>query len=307
MENLQEVHAMLVRIPRFGRVAVNQVQIERLAGLTNRNYKIAIGDERFVLRIPGEGTGEYINRRHEAVAARIAAEAGVNAEVLFFDENDGLMLTRFVDGALTMNGERFKDLGAVARAALAFRRMHDCGKSFATEFDLFEKMDEYLDYLRRKQARIPDGYADVQREAEAVRAALSARPAALRPCHCDPLAENFLDTGARTFIIDWEYAGNNDPMWDLGDVSVEAAFGPDQDAALLEAYFTGRPPAAQVGRMVMYKAMCDLLWTLWGAIQVANENPVDDFWAYAVNRFGRCQALMGQTDFGRHLQAARNG
>jgi len=307
MENLQEVHAKLARIPRLSRVAAEQVQIERLAGLTNRNYKVTIGSERFVLRIPGEGTSEYINRRHEAVAARIAAEAGVNAEVLFFDENDGLMLTRFVDGALTMNGERFKDPGAVARAAQAFRRMHDCGKSFGTEFNLFQKMDEYLGYLRRKQARIPDGYAEVQREAEAVRAALNGRPAALRPCHCDPLAENFLDTGARTFIIDWEYAGNNDPMWDLGDVSVEASFGPDQDAALLEAYFAGRPPPAQVGRMVMYKAMCDLLWTLWGAIQVVNENPVDDFWAYAVNRFGRCQALMGQTDFGRHLQAARNG
>jgi len=307
MENLQEVHARLARVPRFSQVAAGQVHIERLAGLTNRNYKVGIGDERFVLRIPGEGTSDYINRRHEAVAARIAAEAGVNAEVLFFDENDGLMLTRFVDGAATMNGERFKDLDAVARAAQAFRRMHNCGKSFATEFDLFHKMDEYLDYLRKKQARIPDGYAEVQREAEAVRAALGARPATLRPCHCDPLAENFLDTGARIFIIDWEYAGNNDPMWDLGDVSVEAGFGPEQDAALLQAYFTGRPPAAQVGRMVMYKAMCDLLWTLWGVIQVANENPVDDFWAYAVNRFERCKALMGGAEFGRHLDAVRSG
>jgi thiamine kinase-like enzyme len=185
--------------------------------------------------------------------------------------------------------------------------MHDCGKSFATEFELFLKMDEYLNYLRKKQARIPDGYAEVQKEAEAVRAALSARPAALRPCHCDPLAENFLDTGARIFIIDWEYAGNNDPMWDLGDVSVEAGFGAEQDAALLQAYFAGRPPAAQVGRMVMYKAMCDLLWTLWGVIQVANENPVDDFWAYAVNRFERCKALMGGSEFSRHLDAVRSG
>ena len=307
MENLEEVLATLARVPRLSQVAASQVQIERLAGLTNRNYKVAIDNERFVLRIPGEGTSEYINRRHEAVAARVAAEAGVNAEVLFFDENDGLMLTRFVDGAVTMNGERFKDPGAVARAARAFRRMHDCGKNFATEFNLFQKMDEYLDYLQRKQARIPDGYADVQREAEAVRAALNSRPAALRSCHCDPLAENFLDTGARIFIIDWEYAGNNDPMWDLGDVSVEAGFGRDQDAALLEAYFAGRPPAAHVGRMVMYKAMCDLLWTLWGVIQVVNENPVDDFWAYAVNRFERCQALMGSSEFGRHLDAVRRG
>lgn len=307
MENLQEVHVKLASISRLGKVTAEQVQIERLAGLTNRNYKVSIGNERFVLRIPGEGTSDYINRRHEAVAARVAAEAGVNAEVLFFDEDDGLMLTRFVDGAVTMSGGRFKDLGAVARAARAFRRMHDCGKSFATEFDLFQKMDEYLDYLRKKKARIPDGYAEVQKEAEAVRAALSGRPAALRPCHCDPLAENFLDTGARIFIIDWEYAGNNDPMWDLGDVSVEAGFGADQDAALLQAYFAGKPPAAQVGRMIMYKAMCDLLWTLWGVIQVANENPVDDFWAYAVNRFERCKALMGSSEFGRHLDAVRGG
>lgn len=307
MEDLREVRATLARVPQFGGVAASEIQIERLAGLTNRNYKIATGAERFVLRIPGEGTSEYINRRHEAVAARIAAAAGVNADVLFFDETDGLMLTRFVDGAVTLNGERFKDLGAVARAAQAFRRMHDCGQSFATEFNLFAKMDEYLDYLRKKQARIPDGYAEVQREAEAVRAALGQRPAALRPCHCDPLAENFLDTGARIFIIDWEYAGNNDPMWDLGDVSVEAGFGPDQDTTLLEAYFQGKAPAAQAGRMVLYKAMCDLLWTLWGVIQVANENPVDDFWAYAVNRFERCKALMGSAEFGRHVDAVRRG
>jgi thiamine kinase-like enzyme len=307
MEDLQEVWNALGRIPRFSAATPSEAGIERLAGLTNRNYRVSIGDNRFVLRIPGEGTSEYIDRRNEAVAARIAAEAGVNAEVLFFDESDGLMLTRFVDGAATMNGERFKDLGAVARAATAFRRMHDCRKSFAATFDLFRKMDEYLDYLRTKNARIPDGYADVQKEAESVRAALNARPAALRPCHCDPLAENFLDTGERIFIIDWEYAGNNDPMWDLGDVSVEAGFGPEQDAALAEAYFGGRPPAAQVGRMVMYKAMCDLLWTLWGVIQVVNENPVDDFWAYAVNRFERCKALMGSAAFGRHLDAVRKG
>jgi len=307
MEGLQEVYAALTRVPRLRGIAASQATVERLAGLTNRNYKIVIGNERFVLRIPGEGTSEYIDRRQEAVAAHVAAEAGVNAEVLFFDESDGLMLTRFVDGAVTMNGERFKDLGAVARAARAFRRVHDCGRQFATEFDLFRKMDEYLDYLRKKQARIPEGYADVQKEAEAVRAALNARPAPLRPCHCDPLAENFLDTGARIFIIDWEYAGNNDPMWDLGDVSVEAGFGPDQDAALLDAYFGGKPPAAQAGRMVMYKAMCDLLWTLWGVIQVVNQNPVDDFWAYAVNRFDRCKTLMGSPAFGPHLDAVRRG
>ena len=102
----------------------------------------------------------------------------------------------------------------------------------------------------------------------------------LVPCHCDPLCENFLDTGERMFLIDYEYAGNNDPMWDLGDFSVEGGFGP-AGRRLLRAYFGGAPRPSDAARMVAYKAMCDLVWTLWGVIQHVNENPVDDFWAYA--------------------------
>jgi thiamine kinase-like enzyme len=306
-DNLQEVRDKLRRIPRFSGHSIESLRIDRLAGLTNRNYRIKDGNHSYVLRIPGEGTSEYIDRRQEAIAARISADADVNAPLLYFDESDGLMLTEFIEGAATMSGERFQDLGAVGRAAEAFRRIHECGKFFANEFNLFRKMDEYLDYLGKKNARIPDGYADVQRNAQAVREALNLHPATLVPCHCDPLAENFLDTGKRIYIIDWEYAGNNDPMWDLGDVSVEAGFGPAQDATLMKTYFNGDPPPAQIGRMVMYKAMCDLLWTLWGVIQVVNENPVDDFWAYATNRFERCKALMGRPDFRQHLDAVRRG
>ncbi len=293
------------RIPELAAVDPAAVVVERLGGLTNRNFKVTVGDDRYVLRIAGAGTGEYIDRAAEAQCARIAADAGVNAEVVFFDAADGLQLCRYIDGAVTMDAARFKDLGAVARAARGFHRIHTCGRSFPTRFDLFAMMDDYLDLLAKKDAAIPDGYAAVQTEALAVRAALAANPAPLVASHCDPLAENFLDTGDRMTIVDWEYAGNNDPMWDLGDLSVEAEFDADQDAALMAAYFDGAPPAAEVGRMVMYKAMCDLLWTLWGAIQHANENPADDFWAYAVNRFERCQALMGSAEFGPHLDAVR--
>lgn len=265
----------------------------RLAGLTNLNYRI--GD--FVLRLPGEGTSEYIDRATEEVAARSAAAAGVNAEVLHFDPTDGLMVTRFVEGAATMSAERFRDLGAVARAGRAFRRLHTTAAPFATDFVLFPMIDEYKSLLAAKNATLPDGYDEVQAQAAAARAALEAHPAPLAPCHCDPLCENFLDTGETMYVIDYEYAGNNDPMWDLGDLSVEGLFGPEQDAALLDAYFDGDVPSEQASRMVIHKAMCDLLWTLWGVIQHVNENPVDDFWAYATGRFERCQALMATAEF----------
>ena len=99
----------------------------------------------------------------------------------------------------------------------------------------------------------------------------------------------------------------NDPMWDLGDLSIEGKFGERQEEEMLTAYFSGEPKPAERGRVVIYKAMCDLLWTLWGLIQLANENPAEDFRAYADGRFQRCRKLMQTKDFSRHVEAVRNG
>lgn len=279
----------------------------RLAGLTNVNHLVEHDGRRFVLRIPGAGTSEYIDRRTEETAARSAAAAGVNAEVVFFDPTDGLMVTSFVDGAVTMDADRFRDLDAVARAGRAFRRLHTTATPFATDFQLFAMIDEYKTLLAGKGATLPDGYDELQARADATRRVLEATARPLVPSHCDPLCENFLDTGERMYVIDYEYSGNNDPMWDLGDLSVEGGFGPEQDAALLHAYFGGEPPAHEVGRMVAYKAMCDLLWTLWGVIQHVNGNPADDFWAYATGRFERCRTLMDDRSYQAHLDAVAAG
>lgn len=109
------------------------------------------------------------------------------------------------------------------------------------------------------------------------------------------------------WLVDWEYSGMNDPMWDLGDLSVEAGFDHAQDEEMIRGYFGSEASPSDRGRIVIYKAMCDLLWTLWGLIQFANKNPVDDFWAYATNRFERCKTLMADPDFARHLKAVRKG
>jgi len=294
-------------LSRIGVVPAADMTVERIGGLTNRNYKIVLGPERYVLRIAGAGTSEYIDRDAEAHNASVAATAGVNAEVLHLDVRDGTMLTRYIDDALTMSEAAFKELARVERAARAFRRMHRHGEAFTGRFDVFDQIDEYLTLLRRNDARIPDGYDALQKEADAARKVLAERPAALAPCHNDPLAENFLDAPERMFLVDWEYAGMNDPMWDLGDLSVEAAFGPEQDEALLHAYFDGPPPAEQRGRMVLAKGLCDLVWTLWGLLQVMNDNPAEDFWAYSVGRFERCKALLASEEFAEAIAAVRAG
>jgi thiamine kinase-like enzyme len=278
--------------------------LQRLGGLTNRVYRL--GDH--CLRVPGKGTEEYIDRVNEAVAAREAAAAGVGPEVLHADPATGLMVTRFIDDAVTMDPTLFRSRsGAPRRAAEAFSRLHRSGAAFPFRFELFSMIDGYLKVLSTKDVALPDGYHDVVREAGTVRAALDARPVELAPCHCDPLCENFLDTGKRMWIVDWEYSGMNDPMWDLGDLSVEAAFDEDQDEEMMRAYFGGAPSPVQRGRIVIYKAMCDLLWTLWGLLQLANANPADDFRAYADNRFARCRSLMTTRAFPIHVAAVARG
>jgi thiamine kinase-like enzyme len=300
----EQARQALSGIPGFGQVGA----VARLGGLTNLVYRAEADGATVCLRVPGKGTEEYIDREVEAVNARAAARAGVSPEVLHFDAATGLMVTRFLEGTETMTPESFKTrAGAPARAGRAFRQLHDSGEAFAFRFELFAMIDDYLKILSTKDVTLPEGYHDVVDEAEAVRAALGRNPAALAPCHCDPLCENLLDTGQRMWIVDWEYSGMNDPMWDLGDLSVEGAFDPAQDREMMEAYFGGEPPRDQWGRMIVYKAMCDLLWTLWGLIQHANKNPVDDFWAYSVNRFERCRTLMADTVFDGHLRAVDQG
>lgn len=278
--------------------------LERLGGLTNLVFR----GKDFCLRIPGKGTEEYINRANEAVAAREAAKAGVSPEVLHVDAETGVLVTCFIAGAETMSPEKFKTRpGSPARAGKAFRKLHTSGAVFPFRFELFAMIDDYLKVLSTKDVALPAGYHDVVREAEAVRSALAAQPLPIVACHGDPLCENFLDTGDRMWIVDWEYSGMNDPLWDLGDLSVEGQFDAAQDEEMMLAYFGGEPRPAERARIVIYKAMCDLLWTLWGLIQLANKNSADDFRAYADGRFARCKALMEMPEFSRHLAAVRRG
>jgi thiamine kinase-like enzyme len=302
MTDETEIRPLIASIPVL---AGYDGPFERMGGLTNRVFRA--GDH--CLRIPGKGTEEYINRAHEEVAAREAAKAGVSPDVLHFDPDTGIMVTHFIDGAATMTPDLFKTRkGSPARAGDAFRTLHASGAIFPFRFELFSMIDDYLRILSTKDVALPAGYHDVVVEANgAVRAALDAHSLPLVACHCDPLCENFLDTGSRMWVVDWEYSGMNDPMWDLGDLSVEGEFDAAQDEEMIRAYFGGEPSPAERGRIVIYKAMCDLLWTLWGLIQLANNNPADDFRAYADGRFARCKALMETPGFSRHVAAVAAG
>ncbi|MCP5038919.1 MAG: phosphotransferase family protein [Rhodobacteraceae bacterium] len=293
-----------MNLPRFVGVQKDGYSARRLGGLTNLVYRVEIGDEKLIVRIPGAGTEEYIDRAVELHNALVAADAGVSAKVLWADGATGVMICECLDPVTTMTPKLFTSTkGAPERAGSALAQLHNCGQEFKFRFELFAMIDEYLGILAGKETELPEGYEGIVKAAQPVKQTLAANPATLAPCHNDPLCENFLDDGDRMWIVDWEYSGMNDPLWDLGDRSVEGGFTDTDDMEMLRAYFGRDPLAHEIGRMVIYKAMCDLLWTLWGLIQHADDNPAEDFWAYSVERFERCKTLMNSPAFSAHLAA----
>lgn len=303
--NLIAVHAALQQLDETADWDIGSFRADRQGGLTNMVYKVThpLSEQAIIVRLPGKGTEAYIDREIEAHNARMAAKACVSAEVLLTDPDTGLMISRCIPGITTMTATLFATrTGSPARAGLALQKLHNSGVKFKFHFELFAMIDEYLAILANKNTTMPDGYHDIVEQAQPIKAALQKHPVRLAPCHCDPLCENFLDDGTSMWIVDWEYSGMNDPYWDLGDLSVEGAFTPAQDEQMMHAYCQGQPHPSEMARMVLYKAMCDLLWTLWGLIQHADDNPAEDFWAYATERFNRCKELMQDNEFNKHIE-----
>jgi len=301
------VYAALRRVPLFRNIRHEEIKVDLLSGaLTNVCYKITIGDAAYVLRLAGEGTSDFIDRGAEEHNARVAAETGVSAEVVHFDTRDGTMVTRWVEGVPMNTGEEFGP-GAPVRVALALGRVHGLGRVFRSRFDVFTAIDGYLDLLRGERMSLPADYREAARGAGAVRLALEAAPAPLMPCHNDPWPGNLLDADGRIYLIDWEYSGMNDPMWDLANLSVEAGFGPARDRNVMEAYFGANVSPSLYSRLEVYKAMGDLHWSLWGFVQHAKGNTTEDFWDYGLTRLRRSNTRMGSADFGRHLDLLRGG
>jgi thiamine kinase-like enzyme len=253
-------------------------------GITNHNFKLRVDGEAFVLRIGGRETELLgIDRGNERVASENAAALGLAPEVVAFV--DGCLVTRFVDG----------EVGRVspAEAGAALRRLHD-GPAIPGRFDSFRIVEEYAATARARGVEPPASYASAHVTAgriEDLRAG-----AALRPCHDDLLAANFVHDGERPWIVDWEYAGMGDPYFDLANFAVNNGLDEAGEAELLDAYGGGDPDA-----LALMRFMSDFREAMWGVVQQALSELDFDFVAYADEHFERMERTAGAPSFERAL------
>jgi thiamine kinase-like enzyme len=275
---------------------------ELSGGLTNTNYLVDAEGDRYVVRIPGASTEllavDRANERHNAAAA---STTGVSPRIVEVLEDVDVMVIAYVEGT-TMSSERLREPEMASRIASSLRRLH-AGPRFLNDFDMFRLTERYLRVCGERDYRVPEGFADQHGHVAEIERALGARPLPSVPCHNDLLADNYIDDGEQLWIIDFEYSGNNDPAFELGDTAQECGFDPDQRARLCEAYF-GEATPELLARMDLQALMADVGWTLWAAIQARISGIAFDFWGWAEERWGRALAVFTGEDFGRLLAVA---
>ncbi len=254
-------------------------------GLTNSNFKVVVDGVPYFVRVPGADTELLaVDRKNEHHNAQAAAAAGVGPRVLYYLPEYQVMVLEFLQGT-TMSNQLLGAPGMPAKVAQVIRRLHACDR-FLDDFNMFRLTEYYLDICQQHSVRIPDGYYERMPKVARVERALSVHPLASAPCHNDLLAENYMLVGDTLRLIDYEYSGNNDPCFELGNTCQELKYDESCIAEVCAGYFGGASQEL-VARMKLNMIMSDVGWGLWAAIQAKISKIDYDFWGWAMERWGR--------------------
>jgi thiamine kinase-like enzyme len=276
-------------------------RVEHLpGGLTNKNYKVTTPDGTYVVRhsTPSPANGLGVDRRAEYENSVRAARAGVGAPVVDFLPDDGILVVGFLEGETVSDGHLQRP-GMLPRVADACRRLH-AGEPFVNAFDMFELQPDYLGRVRRGGFRLPAGYETHEEAVGRIRAAFAVRPVRPVPCNNDLLAANFIDDGRTVSIIDYEYSGNNDPYFELGNLWSECHLDSEQLEELVVAY-DGSSSRSRLARARLWALMSQYGWTLWASIQDSTSTIDFDFWSWGMEKYERAEATFGHRDLERLL------
>ncbi|MFD0767757.1 winged helix-turn-helix transcriptional regulator [Bacillus sp. CGMCC 1.60114] len=261
--------------------------IQPFGGMTNTNFKVRALEKEYVLRIPGSGTEEMISRHDEMVNSNVASELGIDAALLYFNEETGVKVAELIPNAETLNPKTAKRSDNMQLTAAVLKQLHTSGAVMHNTFNVFEKMAHYESLLQKVNGRNFDDYEEVKRAVMKLKVMYEEMNVTLTACHNDTVPENFVKSGEeKIYLIDWEYGGMNDPMWDLAAHSLECDFSPEEEELFLDYYFNGNVEEEHKTRILMNKIFQDFLWSIWTNIKEAKGS---DFGTYGIDRYNRAK------------------
>ncbi len=261
-------------------------------GITNRNFVVADGGEKYFVRTGQDIPLHGVMRFNELAAAKAAAAAGLSPEVVY--NEPGVLVTRFIEGR-TLVAEDVRDPAQLPRVLDLIQRCHrELPKHVhgpILMFWVFHVIRDYAGTLREGKSRSLERLGDLLARAGTLEAAVG--PIQVVFGHNDLLAANFIDSGDRLWLVDWDYAGFNSPLFDLANVASNNEFSPEQEEALLAAYFS-RPVDRELLRRYRAMAAASLLReAMWSMVSEIHSTLDFDYVGYTEENLARFERAYG--------------
>jgi thiamine kinase-like enzyme len=293
-----ELNDILQRLePSLGPLSGEPAALE--GGITNRNFRVTLGEHEYVIRQPGKDTRLLgIDREAERLANELAAGLGIAPAVAAAFED--CLVTRFVACSQLGSAEIAERVDEIARA---LRSVHESPAQLPASFWVPDLLAGYAAVVQRRGGALPAAYAELLAVAARIVAVLAlGRP---RPCHNDLLGGNIVRAhDGRMMIVDWEYAGMGDPRFDLGNLSINNDFDEADDERLLLAYYGEAPSDGRRAALKLMRVLSDAREAAWGVVQAHISELDFDFDGYAREHAERLHAAAGQPPFEEWLAAA---
>lgn len=291
---------LLDRVPLLS----NRHELAELSGgITNRNLKVSTPEKDYVVRISSnESNLLSIDRNSEFTNSSIAAEIGIGAKVFEYLPQHGLLVIEFINGKTFDADDVSRNLDRVAKSC---RHLHSARK-FDRDFDMFSIQQSYLRIVKERGFKLPNNYQDFERHLEQMWNALQVLDEGKVPCNNDLLPANFIDDGNKIWLIDYEYSGNNDPCFELGNIWAEAKLADEQLEELVTHYYLVSRPE-KIARAWLFALLARYGWTLWASIQNSISTIDFDFWSWGMEKFDQAQEDFNSRKFSFNLAAVANG
>ena len=232
-------------------------------GMTNRSFLFSCKDKKYIMRIPGEGTDQLINRRQEAAVYQTIAGRKICDEIAYINPENGYKITEYLDGARVCDAEKEEDL---QKCMKKLREFHGQKLRVDHSFDLFGQMECYESLWEGTPSAYKD-YEKTKAHVLQLKDYIEANAGERVLTHIDAVPDNFLfveENGKEEIrLIDWEYAGMQDPHVDIAMFCIYSLYKKEQVDHLIDLYFEGNCDDRTRIKIYCYIAVCGLLWSNW--------------------------------------------
>lgn len=261
----------------------DNLTITKLGGMTNKNYLVSNikGGGEFVVRIAGSMTYKLINRENECFNSIVTSKKGINVETIFFDKNTGTKVTSFLPNAISLTHKSIKNKKTIQSIAKKIKELHFSNIVFNNEFNVFSEFEKYLGLLKNKDLFFSSTpYIDkLLKTFEYYKTYFNIQNKTLSPCHNDLVPENILIENNNIYIIDWEYSGMNDPLFEIASFFLECNLSEFEQDLFLKEYFSDKnKDFSNIKKEIhFYQFTQDILWFVWTLIKEENNENFGDY------------------------------